>query len=281
MKTVSSVGSATERSASEKPADFGRLDDPWDQPLRASDLQLDAVGDRSGPCQTVELGLEGRGEPVGVARGLDRHDRVGADAALELGRRVEGEDLAVVHDRHPVAQLVGLLHVVRRQHDGLALAVEAFEQLPQRQPTLGVEPGSGLVEEEHRRPVEDGTGHHQPLCHAAGECVDGRLGEAGQLEPLEQVVGRLLGLLGAHAEEAAVAVQVLPRRELAVQRVLLRHHADQLLDEGRVLDDVDAADQGLPPVGMTRVVSTPTVVVLPAPFGPSRPKTSPVPDAAG
>ena len=33
----------------------------------------------------------------------------------------------------------------------------------------------------------------------------------------------------------------------------------------------------LPLVGMTRVVSTPTVVVLPAPFGPSSPKTSPVP----
>ena len=32
-----------------------------------------------------------------------------------------------------------------------------------------------------------------------------------------------------------------------------------------------------PPVGITRVVSTPTVVVLPAPLGPRSPKTSPVP----
>src|SRR5260370_40226368 len=30
-----------------------------------------------------------------------------------------------------------------------------------------------------------------------------------------------------------------------------------------------------PPVGKTRVVSTPIVVVLPAPFGPSKPKNSP------
>ena len=30
-----------------------------------------------------------------------------------------------------------------------------------------------------------------------------------------------------------------------------------------------------PPVGLTRVVSIPTVVVLPAPFGPSSPNTSP------
>ncbi len=32
----------------------------------------------------------------------------------------------------------------------------------------------------------------------------------------------------------------------------------------------------LPPVGITRVVSTPTVVVFPAPFGPRSPNTSPV-----
>ena len=31
-----------------------------------------------------------------------------------------------------------------------------------------------------------------------------------------------------------------------------------------------------PSVGITRVVSMPTVVVLPAPFGPSRPKISPL-----
>jgi len=33
--------------------------------------------------------------------------------------------------------------------------------------------------------------------------------------------------------------------------------------------------RAVPDVGSTRVVSTPIVVVLPAPFGPSRPKTSP------
>ena len=39
------------------------------------------------------------------------------------------------------------------------------------------------------------------------------------------------------------------------------------------------ATKALPEVGMTRVVNIPAVVVLPAPFGPSRPKISPFPIA--
>ena len=49
----------------------------------------------------------------------------------------------------------------------------------------------------------------------------------------------------------------------------------QLLGQRRVGDHVDAADEGRPGVGMTRVVSMPAVVVLPAPLGPSSPKISP------
>lgn len=37
------------------------------------------------------------------------------------------------------------------------------------------------------------------------------------------------------------------------------------------------ATRAIPDVGTTRVVRTPTVVVFPAPFGPSRPNTSPSP----
>src|SRR5262245_20881838 len=39
-------------------------------------------------------------------------------ALLERGWRVEGDDLAVVDDRQPVAQPVGLAHVVAGQQDG-------------------------------------------------------------------------------------------------------------------------------------------------------------------
>ena len=56
------------------------------------------------------------------------------------------------------------------------------------------------------------------------------------------------GLLGRHAEEAAVEVEVVPHRQRAVERVRLGHHADEALGQRRVGHHVDAADEG-PPAG--------------------------------
>ena len=70
---------------------------------------------------------------------------------LSCCRRVEREDPAVVHDREPVAELVGLLHVVRGEQDRLALVVQLAEDLPQGDAALRVEAGGGLVEEQDRR----------------------------------------------------------------------------------------------------------------------------------
>ena len=91
---------------------------------------------------------------------------------LQAGRRVEGDDPALVDDGDPVAELVGLLHVVRREEDRLPVDVELAEDLPQGDAALRVEAGGGLVEEQDRRPVHDRPGDHQPLGHAAGEGVD-------------------------------------------------------------------------------------------------------------
>ena len=149
----------------------------------------------------------------------------------------------MVHDRDPLAELVGLLHVVRGEQDRLALAVQLAEQVPQREPALRVQPGGGLVEEQHARAVEDGPGHHEPLGHAAGQGVDRRLGPPAELELLEQLVGGLPGGLGAHAEQPAVEVQVLPDGELAVQGVLLGDDPAELLGQRGVGRDVDAGDE--------------------------------------
>ena len=53
-----------------------------------------------------------------------------------------------------------------------------------------------------------------------------------------------LACLRAHAEVAAVEVEVLGDRHRPVERVGLRHDADHLLGQRRVADDVDAADLG-------------------------------------
>ena len=72
------------------------------------------------------------------------------------------------------------------------------------------------------------------------------LAQLGQLELLEQLVGDLPGRLGPHAEQPPVEVQVLPHGQLAVQRVLLRHDAAELLGQRRVGGHVDAGQEGPP-----------------------------------
>ena len=108
-------------------------------------------------------------ERVEVAGGADGDDGVGAGRSLELGRRPEREQAPVVDDGQAVAELVGLLHVVRGEEDGLALAVQLAEDLPQREAALRIEPGGGLVEEEDRGAVHDRPRHHEALRHAARE----------------------------------------------------------------------------------------------------------------
>jgi len=85
--------------------------------------------------------------PDELAAGLDGDHGVGVHAALERGRGVQREDLAVIHDGDPVAELVGLFHVVRGEHDRLAVAVQLAEQVPQRQAALRVQARGRLVEE--------------------------------------------------------------------------------------------------------------------------------------
>ena len=54
----------------------------------------------------------------------------------------------MVEDDEPVAQLSGVVHVVRRHDDGAALRVELAQKPYELAAASGVEPGDGLVEHE-------------------------------------------------------------------------------------------------------------------------------------
>ena len=239
MNTVSSVGSATDRSTSSNPP--RSAEDTTRGMIRSEPLTCSSTppSSHSRPRHPLEPLPRARSASAASRRRhvLDRDDRVGADRLLERRRRVEREDLAVVHDRHALAQAVGLLHVVRQQHDRLAVGVQLAEDLPQREPALRVEAGGRLVEEQDRRPVEDRARDHQPLRHPARQREHRRLGPAAQVKLLEQLVGRAARDSGrADPEQPPVEVQVLPHGQLAVERVLLGDDPDQLLGQGGVGD---------------------------------------------
>lgn len=94
---------------------------------------------------------------------------VGARAGLELFGRSQREQLPVIDDREPVAELIGFFHVVRGQQDRLTLSVQFAEDLPEREAALRIQPGGRLVEEQGGRPVHDRPGDHETLRHPTRE----------------------------------------------------------------------------------------------------------------
>src|SRR5439155_14795558 len=79
-----------------------------------------------------------------------------------------GEHLAVVHDRDSVTKALRFLHVVRRVENGTALGGELFDVLEEVVARLRIDARGRLVEEQHRRIVDQGTGQVEATLHPAG-----------------------------------------------------------------------------------------------------------------
>ena len=54
-----------------------------------------------------------------------------------------------VDDSDPIAEVFGLVHEMRHQHDRRTALPDLPDQLPRRPPGLGIEPLRQLVEEDH------------------------------------------------------------------------------------------------------------------------------------
>ena len=173
MNTVSSDGSATDTSVMSIVARSATANTCGTTRSAPRTWSTTWWSTRSDCVAPGHLAAEHLGEAVEVVGpGLDGDDGVGPGRRLQLVGRAECEQAPVVDDRQPVAELVGLLHVVGGEEDRLALAVELAEHLPQREAALRVEPGGRLVEEHGRGPVHDRPRHHQALGHAARQRGD-------------------------------------------------------------------------------------------------------------
>ena len=156
-------------------------------------------------------------------------EALAADAVLELVGRALGDDAAVVDDRDPVGEAVGLVEVLRRQQHGRAAGDERPRWLPEPEPAARVEAGGRLVEEEHRRAGDERGGEVEPAAHAA------RVGRGRAARPASARSKRssssraaLAGRSGAEVVEAADHLEVLEAREVLVDRRVLAGEADPL-----------------------------------------------------
>ena len=143
-----------------------------------------------------------------------RHQR------LELGERAVHEDPALVEDRDPVGELLGLVEVLRGEQDRGAAVGELADGLPHLQASLRVEAGGRLVEEDHRRAPDQAHREVETATHAARVGRHPPSPGVGEREAVEHVVGdpaRLVEVpkLGDQHQVLASGEDVVDRGELS------------------------------------------------------------------
>ena len=153
--------------------------------------------------------------------GDDQPDGRGVPAAGELERGPAGDQAAVVDDVDPVGEALGLLHVVRGQHDGDAGAAELLEQLPRRTTGGRVHAGGRLVDERDLGTPDDRHRESEPLLLAPREPSVRRAPALAEPEPLGQRVEvERVGVQPGDVAQHLVGPHTAPRP------APLEHHAD-------------------------------------------------------
>ena len=182
--------------------------------------------DRHGlPCHGSRLGgLPSRCRRFQVAdEGLLQCCR--AAVGDQSGRRVARQHPAGVHQRDAVAAL-GLVHEVGRDEDGdLVAAGEVDQVLPEGVPCHRVDARSRLVEDQQLGLVDQRHRQRESLPLPQGERVRQDVDDLRQAEALDGGFNPVGDLLLRDLEQPCVEDQVLPDRQLGIEREALRHVA--------------------------------------------------------
>ena len=182
-------------------------------------------------------------EEVGLAQ--EARDEAGARQLVELLRRAELLDAAVVHDGHGVGHRHGLLLVVRDVQEGQThLGLDRLELELHLTAQLEVERAERLVQQQERRAVHDRPGQRHALLLTAGQLTRAPVGDVVEFDERGAPRGPWLtasGTLRRFRPNATFSITAHVREE----RVALEHRVDRplvRLDRGHVLPaDQDAA----------------------------------------
>jgi hypothetical protein len=120
-------------------------------------------------------------------------EHAAVERADQRGGGVAGDDAAGHQDRHARAQIGDVVDDVRRQDHDAALA-DLGQQVVEAVALLGVQPGSGFVDDDQLRVPDQCLGDAEALAHAAGESRDRTLAHVPQVHLLQQRLHRLAPL---------------------------------------------------------------------------------------
>ena len=158
----------------------------------------------------------------------------------ELARRALAKRAPVRHDHHPVAQSLGLVHVMRGQQHRGAVGAERADARPQRMAHRRVEPRRRLVEDQQLRPVDQRRRHGEATPEAARQPLCQHIGVASQIEEVEQLLDPRLERGATHCMEAAEHAEVLARRQRLDHDAVLQRHAESAPNGAGLASDVHA-----------------------------------------
>src|SRR5256712_9205125 len=197
-----------------------------------------APRDRCAPRETVD-----HRSLVAVQGDLEMYDLLRADSPLQSRGSVHGDDATVVDDRDAVAELVCLLHVMRREQDRPALCLELAGPVAQVARSLGVEPDCRLVEYHERRIGQERPRQRETLPHAGGVPLHIIVGAVGELHGGQYVRDARLRLTRRHVVQRREVFEVLAASELPVEAPFSgEHRAEPCAHFARPREGIDAED---------------------------------------
>ena len=168
------------------------------------------------------------GDPGRVLEKLDERllERLGVTSFDQLRRRARGQDLAGVHERDAVAAH-RLVHEVRGEKDRHPVIAGEIDQVfPELVAGDRIDARCRLVQDQHLGAMLDRDRQLQALTNAERQAFRLDVGHLAEPEPVEHFVDALAARGDREIEQLGVELEVLPDRELAIEREGLRHVAD-------------------------------------------------------
>ena len=213
---------------------------------------------------------EGGGEAPGVV-GAHEHLARAVGHGRADGAVVAGGGQPAPHEHDLAAgEALDLVEHVGADDDRPALVAEAVEQLDEGDPLHGVGAVERLVEHEHRRVRDEGGGDARALAHALAEAADPPVGDVEQVDGGEGGVGG--GAVADAVQRRRVADELAGGERRRGWRPPRARGRPSAAPRGR-----RAGRARRPAPCRGSAPSRPQIarmsVVLPAPFGPSRPVT--------
>ena len=150
----------------------------------------------------------------------------------------------MVDDPDAVAEVLGFVHGVGREHDGDAAVAQLADHGPRRRTRVRIHARGRFVEEHQRRLADQRERQRQPLLLTARHPPHQRVARVVETDELQQPLG-VVGIVVVGREE----LEGFERAHAGIEPALLQHHSDARAQDGAVAPRVDTEDPHLTGVG--------------------------------